>query len=260
VKVKYYVSVIYFTLTLEKEGAARMKIAICDDQKECNDNLKQMLKNYFRAKQIENCEIKEYISGDKLSNEYSPGMFDFIFLDVQMPRLSGLETAERIRSQDLRVDIIFVTNMSDQMYMGFTYNAKEFLIKEVSQKQIDKIMDRLLNEMRRREDIGTYLIKQKLDKGKVFLRLPDVLYFESYDKDVTAVTKDEKFVFRNQLSAVEQDLSGKGFIRINRSLLVNTLHVFKNFGNFLVLKNNSEELPIGNSYKSNVRKAFSIKG
>lgn|GEM_PF-70007 len=245
---------------LNVKGATRMNIAICDDQKECNDNLRQMLKSYFRANQINNCEIKEYTSGDKLSKEYAPGMFDFIFLDVQMPGMSGLETAERIRSQDLSVDIIFVTNMRDQMRMGFNYNAKGFLIKEVSQDELDALMDRLVAEMRRREGIGVYPIKLKFDNGIVFLRLSDVLYFESHDKDVTAKTIDGDFEFRKQLSVVEQDLIGKGFLRINRSLLVNTSCIFKDFGDCLVLRGLTEELPIGNNYKAFVRKALSMRG
>lgn len=234
-------------------------IAICDDQKECNAKLKELLQRYFNERKIDNFKIKEYITGNKLINEYSPNMFNFIFLDIQMPNLSGLETTEQIRKQDLKVDIIFVTNMSDQMHMGFNYNAKGFLIKEVNQEQINVIMDRLLAEMHRREDIGTYTIKQKFDKGNAILRLSEILYFESHDKDITAKTIDGNFEFRKKLSVLEEELDGKGFIRINRSLLVNTLHVFKDFGDCIILRNSNEKLPIGINYKATVRKAFSIK-
>ena len=242
------------------KGATDMNIAICDDQKECNAKLKKLLQDYFKDRKIDNYKIREYTTGDKLTSEYTLGMFDFIFLDIQMPDLNGLETAERIRKHDLKVDIIFVTNMRDQMHMGFNYNAKGFLIKEVSQEQINIIMDRLIAEMQRREDIGTYTIKQKFDKGNVILRLSDVLYFESHDKDITAKTTDGNFEFRKKLSVLEEELDGKGFIRINRSLLVNTLHVFKDFGDCIVLRKSNEKLPIGINYKVAVRKAFSIKG
>ncbi|MCL1844630.1 MAG: LytTR family DNA-binding domain-containing protein [Defluviitaleaceae bacterium] len=236
-----------------------MNVAICDDQKECNEKLCRMLKSYFTQRDI-NSNITEYTSGTELSKAYAPGLFDFVFLDVQMPGLNGLETAGRIRKEDLSVDIIFVTNMHDQVCMGFNYNAKGFLIKEVSQEQIDTLMDRLIAEMRRRKDIGVYTIKLKFDEGTILLRLSDVLYFESRDKDIIAATKDAEFEFRNQLSVVEEDIKGKGFIRINRSLLVNTLHVFKDFKDYLVLKGTSEKLPIGRSYKTSVRKALNTKG
>ena len=241
------------------KGDTEMKIAICDDQKECNDKLKSMLKSYFKRKHIDNYQIVEYTSGADLSETYFPSKYDLIFLDVQMPVLSGDKTAEQIRNQDLSVDIIFVTNMKDQPLIGYNYNAKGFLFKEVSQEQIDQLMDRLLGEMRRSDDIGVYPVKQKFDKGTVHLRLSDVLYFESHDKDIFALTNDDKFEFHGQLSNIEKDLTGKGFLRINRSLLVNVSYVFKDFKDYLVLTT-GESLPISKGYKDSVQKAFSIKG
>ena len=234
-----------------------MNIAICDDQQECNDRLRQMLNHCFRQMNAGQCRITEYASGTTLSEAYRPGIFDIIFLDVQMPGLDGYQTAERIRNQDLSVDIVFVTNMKDQSLMGYNYNAKGFLIKEVSQAQLDSLMHRLLDEMRRRTDIGVYSVRQKFDKGTVHLKLSDVIYFESRDKDIIAVTKNESFVFREKLNAVEKNLDGKGFLRINRSLLVNTAYVFKDFGGLLVLRT-GESLPIGKNYKKSVRKTFSF--
>jgi len=232
-----------------------VNIAICDDQKECNDILRGMLKSFFKRKQINNCNIKEYICGKDLLKTYSPGMFDFIFLDVYMPGLSGDKTAELIRMQDLSVDIVFITNMKDQPLMGYNYNAKGFLFKEVSQEQIDQLMNRLLEEMARRKDIGIYPVRQKYVKGIVHLRLSNVLYFESRDKDILATTKAETFEFRGQLASIEKDLSKKGFIRIHRSLLVNTFHVFKDFGDFLVIST-GEKLSISKNYRDSVRKSL----
>ena len=148
-----------------------MNIAICDDQKMYNDKLKSMLKDYFKRTNIENFSILEYTSGKKLSDDYSCGLFDFIFLDIQMPDLSGEETASRVRKKDVEVNIIFVTNMKDQSLMGYNYGAKGFLLKGVKQEDIDSLMDRLLSEMGRRKDTGFYLVKQKSDKSNIHLRL-----------------------------------------------------------------------------------------
>lgn len=236
-----------------------MKIAICDDQTDCNVKLRQMLKSYFEQKKIDDFDITEYTSGKDLADAYSGGMFDFIFLDVQMPGLNGDKTAEKIRSCDLSVDIVFVTNMRNQPLMGYNYNAKGFLFKEVTQEQIDQLMDRLLGEMRRREDMGTYPIKLRNEKSIMCLRLSDVLYFESRDKDIIAKTASEEFEFRGKLANVERELTEKGFLRINRSLLVNTSHVFKNFGDYVIIKNTGEKLFVGRNYKESVDRIFRLK-
>jgi len=235
-----------------------MKIAICDDQRECRNDIRYQLKEYFTQNQIHDNKITEYASGMDLLEAYSPGVFDVIFLDIQMPGINGEDTAGRIRNLDLNVDIVFVTNMKDQSLMGYNYNAKGFLIKKVAQTQMNKLMDRLRNEMSRRTDIGSYAIAQKFDEGIVHLQLSNVYYFESYDKYICAVTSSGKHEFRGQLKTVEKDLCGKGFLRINRSLLINMSHVFKNFRDEVVL-NTGESLPIGKSYKIIIRDAFKDK-
>ena len=236
-----------------------MDIAICDDQQEYNDKLDFLLKNYFNYNQIINFNITSFTSGIDLSNMYSYGMFDFIFLDVQMPCLNGEKTAELIRSQDLEVNIVFVTNMKDQPYMGYNYNAKGFLIKEVQQEDIDQLMDRLLGEMSRRKDVGVYPIKQKPNNDTLYLKLANIIYFESSDKNITAITKDVNFVFRAQLNDVEKELSAKGFLRIHNSFLVNISHVFKDFGDGLIMLGRPEKLPISKSRKQTVRQALSSR-
>jgi DNA-binding LytR/AlgR family response regulator len=231
-----------------------MNIAICDDQKECNAKLSRLLKNFFRRREI-NFTITEFICGAELVKNFSPGMFDFIFLDVQMPSFGGDETAKQIRAKDLSVDIIFVTNMKDQPLMGYNYNAKGFLFKEVSQEQIDELMSRLVGEMSRREDIGVYPVKLKFDNGTALLQLSRVKYFESRDKDICATTETETFEFREKLSNLEKNLCEKGFIRINRSFLLNISYVFKDFGDYLVLKT-GENFSISRSCKDSVRRAL----
>jgi len=243
--------------TLQGGHHTVMNIAICDDQRECNEYLSSMLKVYFENKLISGYTIMEYTCGSKLINEYTIGMFDVIFLDVNMPGLSGNKTAERIRNLDLGVDIIFVTYMKDQPLIGYNYNAKGFLIKEVSQNQINQLLDRLICEMKRRNDLGVYSAKLKFGEGIVHLKLVDVFYFESHNKDIVAVTDKESFLFREQLANVERDLQNKGFVRINRSRLVNKSHIFKDFGNYLVMSN-GQEFSISKSYKDNVRKIFRI--
>ena len=130
-----------------------MKIAICDDQTECNAKLKDMLMDYFHRMKIGNCIINEYISGNRLLESYAPGMYDLIFLDIVMPEVTGDKTAEQIRKVDLDVDLVFVTNMSDQSLMGYNYHAKGFLIKEVEQRQVDLLMGRLIHDMKHKKKL-----------------------------------------------------------------------------------------------------------
>lgn len=235
----------------------RAYVAICDDQNDYNEKLKCLLEIYFTNRRID-YKIISYTSGEELSGAYTRGKFDIVFLDVQMPKLNGLETAEQIRKKDLEVDLVFVTNMTDQMNMGFSFNAKGFLIKDVNQDQINELMDRLIIELHRRDENGIYRIKLKTN-ANVNLRLSQVLYFESHDKFIKAVTESDTYEFRGTLDNVEKDLAEKRFVRINRSLLVNVYHIFKDNNDCIVMKT-SEKLYISRGYRKSVKKALNDMG
>ena len=236
-----------------------MNIAICDDVGSCNIHLHKLLENYMERRQIGDYKITAYNSGVALFDEYSLGAFDFIFLDIDMPQLSGSETAKKIREFDLKVDIIFVTNMRDQSLMGYNYNAKGFLYKDVIQEDIDSLMDRLIEEFNRKEGMGYYNVKLRFDGGNARLPLADVLYFESRDKNILATTETDSFEFRGQLKSITDELEKRGFIRTHLSYLVNINRIFTDYGSYLLLDTN-EKLPISEKYRASVTEALKKKG
>ena len=226
-----------------------MKIAICDDEKLYCNKLHRML-DINSA----DYEIHPYTCSLTFVKEYSIGLYDIVFLDVDMPGLNGFETAQCIRDVDLDVDIVFVTYMENHIHMGYRYGAKEYLCKPINQQQVNDLMERLLQERRRRQEAGSYKVELKYG-GSIFLPLSDVLYFESQQHYVCAITHQDRHIFRSQLRTVSDDLESKGFVRIHQSYLVNRQHVFKDFGDHVLLKT-GEKLGLSRKYRSAVNKAF----
>ena len=231
-----------------------MKIAICDDIQEYNEKLNKMLKDYMQRNKINSYEMKEYTSGLELIKVYNQGLHNYIFLDVDMPKLDGFKTADHIRKIDRHVSIIFITNMADQVYNCFKYGAKDYLCKPISQQNINTLMDRLLEEHNYKEEDHTYRITLKFG-GIMYLYLPDVLYFESDGQYVIATTKKEIFTFHGNIGDVASDLESRNFIRIHRGRLINKIHVFQIFKNDLLLKS-GEKLSVGKTYRGIVRSTF----
>jgi len=233
-----------------------VKIAICDDNKKCNEKLDKMLKDYMCRNEIEEYSIYEYTSGRRLIEEYDVGTFDAVFLDVEMPNdFDGFKTAEKIREVDPGVDIVFVTFLKENVQRGFDYNAKGYLYKEITQEQIDDRMDKIIAE-RLRNAVNTFH-KVKLKKGgTVLLSLPRVLYFESYSHDISAVMENETLVFIDTITNLTKQLESKGFIRISQSFLVNIAHVF-NVTGYQVTIVRGKDLTIGRAYKQALIDAIS---
>jgi len=235
-----------------------MNFAICDDEKIYLEELSQILSEYMNHAQISDYCIKTFTTGTTLLNEYRKKLFDFIFLDVEMPELDGFDTAAQIRKIDLDVDIVFVTRMSDYVKRGYRYNAKEYICKPVATEDIKNLMDRLIDERTRKQCGGKYAVKLKGNGAEIDLMLDEVLYFESNLHYVVAVTITDTFVFQGQLAQVEIDLEGKGFLRVHQSYLVNMNCIFAVVSNKVVFKESLIELeiPLSRKYKESVKKLF----
>jgi len=239
-----------------------MRIAICDDNQgyDYNSKLKQLLTVYLTKNNIRNYSIIPYTSGVTLVEEFSLGsVFDFIFLDIDMPGLNGFETAGRIRDLDSNADIIFVTHMAGQMQLGFRYGAKDYLCKPITQQHIDDLLDRLRDERRRRYCNRRYRVKLKKQGGEVDLNLDDILYFESIKKDIHVEMKTGKaFMFRGQISQLEIGLKGKGFVLTHRSFFVNMMYMFALAGDKVIFNFDYKGLavPVSRGCYIDVKEAF----
>ena len=232
-----------------------MRIAICDDNKDFDYNavLKVLLVQSMKKNEIDDYEITAYTSGLELIKKFNRGVYDFIFLDIQMPKPSGFEVASHINGIDKRANIIFVTSENEYVYDCFKYGAKDFVCKPVSQSRIDEVMDRLVKEHRYQESDNLYQINLK-SEGSTELYLPEILYFESKDNYVLANTMETGYTFRSSMEKVADDLKDKGFIRISRQTIVNKIHIFQYFKDSIVLET-GEKLTIGRTYKEKIKKA-----
>ena len=235
-----------------------MRIAICDDMKYDNDTLRYHIDMYIKDKKIHDYKISSYPSGQVLIEKYRPNMYDLIFLDIDMPELTGLETAEHLLKLDRDISIVFATNMVGEVYNIFKYKPKDFLCKPISKDRVFELMDRLINDAKHQSQDNLYSITLKAG-GKTSINLTNIMYFESDNKFVLAVKANESegIRFVSSMEKVTSDLSEKGFVRISRSLIVNRLYVFSVFNDFVVLKG-GVNFSIGKTYKKSVNE--NLKG
>ncbi|MCL2355552.1 MAG: LytTR family DNA-binding domain-containing protein [Defluviitaleaceae bacterium] len=229
-----------------------MNIAVCDDHDKCRGHLCGIIAEYMHSIEKNDCKIQAYTNGKSLLREYLPEKFDFIFLDVDMPSPDGFDTAEQIRKVDLDTDIIFVTKMSEEIAQGYRYNARAYLSKPVTVQAVSGLMNRLFEERRRKSDIGSFIVKLKGSGAEAELNLSAVIYFESKLHYVTAVTKDDTFIFYGRLS--QFDLPG--FVRVHQSYLVNMKYIFALVNNQVVLRGDFLKIPVGRKYKESAKVIF----
>ena len=117
----------------QKGGRPMPRIAVVDDQPDMRQQLCSMIDQYSREN---NCmlEVTTFSDGAQIITNYCKG-FDIIFLDIEMPELGGMDAAERIRTVDPDVVLVFVTNMAQYAIRGYEVDALDFVLKPVNYYQ-----------------------------------------------------------------------------------------------------------------------------
>ena len=225
-----------------------MRFAICDDEV---DSIAAIV-NYFQNREDINCEITEFTDGNILAKSYQKDRFDVLFLDLEMPEISGIEIAEAIRKVDDWIIIVFVTSHSQYMKECFKCLPLGFVEKDRLEEDLDHVMKDVLTRLKQKRQ--TYCFKD--NKEYVKLYCDEIIYFEKINHYVEIHTKTECFRQRITLADLEKVVPKYQLFRISRGFLVNLDYIKKIEGYKLVLRYCENKLPIGRERKESLRQAI----
>lgn len=174
---------------------------------------------------------------------------DVIFLDIQMPQLTGLQLS-RIISKDIKV--IFTTAYPDFALEGFELNAVDYLLKPIAFERFYQAVSKLNTEQKSeavQNNNSSDFIFIKTDGKNKFqkLFLDEILYVESLQNYVCIHTLKQQIITHSSLKNVIESLPEKDFIQIHKSFVV-ALKQIESTDSFSVFIN-TKELPIGATYK-----------
>ena len=176
---------------------------------------------------------------------------DLIFLDIQMPKLTGIDFLKNLQSPPL---VVFTTAYPEYAIEGFELDVLDYLLKPISfarfykasAKAYDYLSLKTKYDSSQVEDFFFIKCNQKIEKIKV----DDVLYIEGMSNYIIVHTTQKKYITYLTFKAVEEQLPQNVFIRIHKSFLVSLNAVKTIDGNELKLENIS--LPISKNYKEEV--------
>lgn len=197
-----------------------IKIAIVEDEAAVRDQLTDYVRRYTRQYGTE-FEVTCFTDGDEILENYRPA-FDIIFLDVEMKRLNGMETAQRIRELDDDVLLIFITNMAQYAIKGYSVGALDYVLKPVPYFAFSQQLQKALGQLKKREQ---HYLAVAVDGGMRRLDAAEIYYLESEGHKVHFYTEKEDFVVPGTLKNYEEKLVGRAFARCNSGYLVNLAQV-----------------------------------
>jgi DNA-binding LytR/AlgR family response regulator len=166
----------------------------------------------------------------------NPPETDLIFLDIDLPGINGMETAEAFRARGIETPIIFVTNLAKYAVKGYQVDALDFIVKPVTFEDFALRMSKALRVINRNKGRVVYIPSKD---GLTVIPVSKVIAIEVKGHYVFYHLDDEPrpFLCRKTLAKAQEELEGSSFVRISSSTLVNMDHVRKISGAELRLSN-----------------------
>ncbi len=187
---------------------------------------------------------------------------DLLFLDIQMPGISGLNLLKTLPKAPLTV---FTTAYSEHAVTAFDLNAVDYLLKPFTFERFLQSLNKVREQLQQHQpkvlapEAATdknYLIA-KVD-GKL-MRIPhaDILYIEGLKEYVRIVTQEGKYITLESLKNLEEELAASHFMRVHKSYIIAAKKVQSMDGNMLEM--NGHKIPISRSRREVIIKAIFSK-
>lgn len=186
---------------------------------------------------------------------------DMIFLDIQMPQLSGIDFVKSLRQRPI---VIFTTAHKAYAFDGFELDVADYLLKPIRFDRFLRAVNKALPQKSLPQDIysddkinnSDPFIYLRADRKMKKVMLEDIIYVESDRDYVKVFTEKGTITSRQTISSIEAILSESEFLRIHRSYIVSVCKL-KSFTNETV-EIGDKKLPIGKFYRNNFLKRQSL--
>nr|WP_256522132.1 LytTR family DNA-binding domain-containing protein [Halobacillus sp. A5] len=233
---------------------------IVDDERFSREELIYLLQSYDSI-----LIAGEADSGEKAIMKAIQLQPDVIFLDVEMPKMNGMEVAKSVQELRKVPAIVFTTAYPDFAVEAFRHEAVDYLLKPFDEEQLGDAIARLEKKLQPVETTVSRPSKLAVegDDEIHYLSPADILYVYREDRLTKIVGKDHVYESKWTLKQVEERLKGFSFFRIHKSYLVNLQYVDRltpwfNGAYQLELKGRNEKLSVSRNYVKGLRKQLEL--
>jgi two-component system, LytTR family, response regulator len=238
---------------------------IIDDEPLARELVKEFLGSHATLTLIGECS-----KGAEAVNKIDELKPDIIFLDVQMPGMSGFDVLDEITHDPF---VIFTTAYDQYAIKAFEKNAVDYLLKPIDQDRFTLAVDRAITRMNAEQNnVGELLRNMKTEnrtsydshifvqKSEKLINLPveEIEHLEASGDYTILTTKNDQFVSSSGIGKLEEILNPEIFIRVHRSTIINInslKEIEKHFnGGMIVKMNNGKTFPVSRTYAKLIRK------
>lgn len=207
--------------------------------------------------------VAEYHSGTAFLRDAEAIGPDLVFLDVEMPRLSGFDVLEQLHAAGAQPHVVFVTGFDRYAVRAFEEEALDYVLKPYRADRMARTLARLRQQMALTADspaAAAFLTRVAVKKNaRIHLvKIDDVDWLETAANYVSLHVGSAEYLYRTTMAAIEPRLDPARFVRIHRSTIVNVDRIVElqaSFGReLIVLLRDGSRLRLGGAYRDRLRK------
>lgn len=200
-------------------------VAIVEDQEDAAKELSSYIKRVadgLDGLKFSDFSINVYGTSRAFLSDSASKSFDIVFMDIGLPDLDGMKTAEKMRQSNSSSIIVFVTDMAQFAIAGYKVDALDYIVKPVSYYNFSMVLQRALDKLER---AGAQSLTVRTVGGITRLKPDEIRYVEVRDHEIIYHTGAGDVRAYGHLKDIEPKLESQGFIRCSRYYLVNLKYV-----------------------------------
>lgn len=200
-----------------------LRAMIVDDEAPARSELRFLLEGTGRVD-----VIAEAASAREAVERLMEGRADVMFLDISMPKTTGMQLAEALHKLKNPPAVVFVTAYSEYALEAFDVDAVDYLMKPVETDRLNQALDKVQSRAKPQKEAP----KSSVDRipvvksgRKVLVPVDQIRYIEAKDDYSCIYTESDRYLSTISLAKLEQKLAPAGFFRVHRGYIVNLEYV-----------------------------------
>lgn len=194
-----------------------LKIAICDDEKIILDELYELVTEILQNNKYDN-QITVFQNGEGILEDTDE--YDIVFMDIEMPKMDGLQLGQKIKECNPKCKIVMATGMVERFKDAFHIKAHRFVTKPFDKSEIEEALMSAISEGNSHNYLEVYYQRNKYN-----VLQKDIQYVEAYSGYTEFEIAGKRFRKEISLMELEKNLSDILFVRIDRKYIVNMQYI-----------------------------------